>query len=204
MGRKCCVTRCRGNYTKKLKVKTFRLPRDDAEKRLWLSAIPRDNIPDHKDTVVCENHWPTGYETVVVFSKIRPKNPPSVFENIPKSMLPSPIFKRSTKNTSFESRSTVPDELQSFLAQDKIESFAAFKSDINAHKFFHNQKPIKCITFEVEEDSVHIQSIDFMDKTGIPIFLLKLHSNFKYTAYHCGVECKISSLSANRVCILNK
>ena len=28
------------------------------EKKLWLSVIQRDNIQDHKDTVICEEHWP--------------------------------------------------------------------------------------------------------------------------------------------------
>ena len=52
---------CNGNYDSKNKEKTFRLPVDVSEKARWLSAIPKDNIPDSKHTVVCERHWPADY-----------------------------------------------------------------------------------------------------------------------------------------------
>ena len=56
MSRKCCVMNYNSNYDSKNKEKTFRLPGDVSEKARWLSAIPRDNIPDLKHTVVCERH----------------------------------------------------------------------------------------------------------------------------------------------------
>lgn len=31
------------------------------KKKLWLSNTQRDNIQDHKDTVICEEHWPEGH-----------------------------------------------------------------------------------------------------------------------------------------------
>ena len=34
------------------------MPQDLIERKLWLFVISRDNILDHKDTVVCEEHWP--------------------------------------------------------------------------------------------------------------------------------------------------
>ena len=70
MGRKCCVMSCNGNY---------RLPVDVSEKARWLSAIPRDNIPDAKHTVACERHWPADYRTKNVRGKLHPVDPPSVF-----------------------------------------------------------------------------------------------------------------------------
>jgi hypothetical protein len=62
MPRKCCVTGCRGNYDKENKVKVFRLPQNIEERARWMKAISRDNIPDRPDTVVCEKHFPVGYE----------------------------------------------------------------------------------------------------------------------------------------------
>ena len=60
MGRKCCVPLCRLKYD--TSDKTFRLPQDAEKKKRWLKAIPRENTPDTKNTVVCEDHWPDGYK----------------------------------------------------------------------------------------------------------------------------------------------
>ena len=88
MVRKCCVTGCRGNYDEQNKVRVFRLPKDQDEREQWLKVIPRDNTPDHPNTVVCERHFPLGYATVVVRGKARPKDPPSIFK-LPLSIFPS-------------------------------------------------------------------------------------------------------------------
>ena len=58
MGRKCCVPLCRWKYDTSDKTPTFRLPQDAEEKKRWLKAIRRENTPDTKNTVVCEDHWP--------------------------------------------------------------------------------------------------------------------------------------------------
>ena len=98
MVKKCCVTACQGNYNEKNKVRVFRLPKDQDERERWLKVIPRANTPNHSDTVVCERHFPPGYETVFVMGKARPKDPPSIFNNLPSSVIPSPLPKaRTTK-----------------------------------------------------------------------------------------------------------
>jgi len=43
-------------HNKENKVRAFRLPKDSEEHKRWLTAIPRDNIPDTNNTVVCERH----------------------------------------------------------------------------------------------------------------------------------------------------
>ena len=58
MVNKCCVFNCNGNYNEENKEKVFRLPTEETERNGWLTAIPRDNIPDSKDAVVCKRHWP--------------------------------------------------------------------------------------------------------------------------------------------------
>ena len=45
MGRKCCVTGCKGNYVEKETV--FRLPlakKNADERKRWSQVIPRDNL----------------------------------------------------------------------------------------------------------------------------------------------------------------
>ena len=72
MGRKCCVTNCRGNYESNSKEKVFRLPADENERKRWQSIIPKDNTPDTKDAIVCERHWLNSFETVIHYGKQRP------------------------------------------------------------------------------------------------------------------------------------
>ncbi|GFO10252.1 hypothetical protein PoB_003675700 [Plakobranchus ocellatus] len=98
MGRKCCVTGCRSNYDSNDKITVFRLPRDKEERQRWKKAIPRDNIPDHPNTVVCIKHFPEGFETVSVKGSLRSKHLPSTFCNLPKSLIPTPApLARTTK-----------------------------------------------------------------------------------------------------------
>ena len=61
MVKRCCVFNCNGNYDDNNKVKVFRLPKDPKERKRWTDAIPRDNIPESHDTVICERHWPSNY-----------------------------------------------------------------------------------------------------------------------------------------------
>ena len=73
-----------------LQVTAYRLPKHPEERQRWIKAIPRDNIPDREDTVVCANHFPVNFEVVKVKGKERPNNPPSIFDNIKKSLIPTP------------------------------------------------------------------------------------------------------------------
>ena len=91
MGRKCCVTNCNGNYDKDTKVATFRLPQDAAEKERWIKAIPRDNIPDSNNTVVCERYWPKNYATSKYRGKDRPIDPPSIIDCVKPSLVLTPL-----------------------------------------------------------------------------------------------------------------
>ena len=61
MTRKCCVTGCDGNDgIPENKERVFRLPANRQERKRWIDAIPRDNISEHKNTVICERHFATG------------------------------------------------------------------------------------------------------------------------------------------------
>ena len=53
MVKKCCVKDCRGNYDDGKKTSVFRFSQDPNENERWRKPIPRDNIPESNDTVVC-------------------------------------------------------------------------------------------------------------------------------------------------------
>ena len=199
MGRKCCVTECRGNYDKNHKATVFRLPSaktNPHERKRWLQVIPRDNTPDSKDTSVCIDHWPKGFKTVMVHGKVRPRNPPSIFPNIPLSMLPTPADKpRTTTRTSLEVRTSQEDELNAFVISDKI-SFDFLISSASKRKFV---SPVTCY---IVNDMFYMQSCSFFTDC-VPMFLLKISTSLKFQAYHAGVRCHITSLSKNRITELN-
>lgn len=201
MVKKCCVTKCNGNYTKKQKVKTFRLPQNEQQKKLWLSIIPRDNIPNHKDTVICERHWPEGYAKIKFYGKERPRDPPSVFENIPpsllrtKSSIPRP---RETVNTSSSVRSILPDEISAFEEQDNIKDFITLCRDVKTKDFVST---FKCSILHADQHAMFI-SDKFI--SGCPQFILKIHVSLKYDAFHFGSKRTITSLLSNNVVYIKK
>ncbi|KAH7959393.1 hypothetical protein HPB49_010801 [Dermacentor silvarum] len=54
---KCCVPRCRGNYTGDTKVHVFKFPRDQALRDAWILAVPRENLTVTEHSRVCELHF---------------------------------------------------------------------------------------------------------------------------------------------------
>ena len=198
MVRKCCILHCKGNYNDKNKTKIFRLPssKNNVEEReQWIRAIPY-KISVSRHTSVCENHWPSGYATVSVNGKFRPRDPLSVFQDVPKSVLPAPPSKpRSTKRTSLIIRNMQPDELDEFQEEDKI-NLNSISETISTKKFY---SPVVC--YEVD-GTIHIQSCIFFSN-GIPLFLIKINSDHTYTAFNAGVQCIISTLSKNRINLMD-
>ena len=51
----CCVANSERNSEWQTKVKVYRLPRNLEERERWLTIIPKDHIPDTKNTVLREN-----------------------------------------------------------------------------------------------------------------------------------------------------
>ena len=173
MGRKCCVTNRNGNYDSQAKEKTFRLPRDMDEREQWLKIIPRHNTPDTKNTVVCERHWPQGYETVKRFGKERPRYPPSVFACVKPSLQRTPApATRATKKTYSEVRNQRPDELNSFNEADRILNHETFKSEDIKHNF-------GCpVTVSTTKNEIYLQSEELLESTGIFELMLKIKEDF--------------------------
>ena len=197
MIKKCCVYNCNGNYNDENKVKVFRLPKDEIERKRWLSAVPRDNIPDSKDTVICERHWPANYATVSIHGKLRPVNPPTVFQGIPASLIPpTPNLPRSSKKSLSEIRNTVPDEINAFDEQDRIDGFENLLKHSQSFQipFFDCSR---LFILEANEKLI-FQSREYLENTGIPTFVFFIYKDMSYDGFHCGIKVSISTLSANR------
>ena len=79
-------------------IPVFRFPSektDSVERERWVQVVGKinANLNVNNDTVICEIHWPAGYETVKKKGRVRPKNPPSIFPGIPQSIIPAPPLK---------------------------------------------------------------------------------------------------------------
>ena len=198
MGRKCCVTNCRTGYDSGEKTPVFCLPRNENEMQFWIQAIPRDNIPVAKNTVVCEKHWPDGYEKILMFGRSRPAQPPSVFDCVPKSLIPNVTKKRPTEKATSSSRNVAMDQLSEFENADIISSFNA---SFLIGKINEKSYQPAVVSFE-QNKNVIVQSTIFV--SGVPQFFIKIFNDFKFECYHVGVKCYIPSLSQNRIITLNR
>lgn len=135
----CKATMC-GCSCKVCKPKIFSFPDDPIELENWKRACP-NSFSDEQKLMACEWHWPDGYDTVPPkknphLCSARPKDPPSIFKDIPKSFSRTGFTKpRPTLYASSDARSSV-DELDEFENIDKIHTFEDFKhkakSEINA------------------------------------------------------------------------
>ena len=197
MGTKCCVSRCSGNFDEANKASVFRLPKDPTENERWRKAIPRDNIPNSPNTVVCERHWPTNYEYTVYRGKRRPVHPPSIFPDIPPSMIPTPPPKpRETTKACASKRNVLPDQQNQFNEVDIIKTFGELKAMLVDNKHDFHRCSILSFVFN---DCIIIQSTEFEQPSSIPRFLMKIFEDFTYVVYHCGIKCTITPLSSNRI-----
>ena len=99
MVKKCCVCGCQTiclsetkiEHTKKIYacLTVTRLPKKSKEKNKWIETMPNANLIVNESMVVCELHWPAGYETKSMNGKLRPKNPP--VNPITSSLLPNQV-----------------------------------------------------------------------------------------------------------------
>ena len=177
------------------KEKVFRLPRKEDEKQRWLTIIPRDNIPVSSHTVVCERHWPPEYPKVLDYGKEMPRDPPSVFTCVKPSLVPTtPVPLRSTKKCLAENRNVIPDDLPAFNERDMINSFEDIVNNFNTVDLH-----VK-VTSNFNENGLIIQSVDSLCDIGVPRFILRIHKNLTFHAFHSGIRCTVSTLCQNRVC----
>ena len=100
MVRRCCVPNALEILMTKIKIECSDFLMRTKKRKAWRKVIPRTNLPTSNTTVVCERHCPPGYETTTAHGKVRPKNPPSVFDGLPASIWPSaPAKSRTTQRS---------------------------------------------------------------------------------------------------------
>ena len=87
MPRLCSCFGCRGNYDGTPYVKIISFPKDPEERERWILAMPNENesLRRLKKIYICETHF--NCEWVSVKGGMRPKEPPSIFPGVPKSVL---------------------------------------------------------------------------------------------------------------------
>ena len=173
MPRKCCVPKCNTNYQTGAPGKVFRFPDKEEEKEKWIRAIPRkrESFSVKSHTVVCEKHWPQGYDTYKHYGKDRPIDPPSVFPDIPESCLRSQTKRRTTRKALSVNRSIIPDEIDIFTQSDTL----------TYDKIVEKTKSIDdLIAFEeIGKESIIIQSTSI--ENGIPAFILHVKKSLKFS-----------------------
>ena len=69
------------------------------KKGMGVKCIPKgmrkskvdENNEIGEDVVICRKHWPIDAKTKTCFGKDRPIEAPSIFQGVPKSLLPTPL-----------------------------------------------------------------------------------------------------------------
>lgn len=156
MPRKCCVFGCKSNYDSQEKnpITTYSFPTDPGESERWRKSLP-NYVTITKYTAVCFYHWPANFDTISSYGHKRPKHPPSIFQNIPHSCIPTQQPKKrdlAEKKLSLSVRSAVPDEYEEFNNQDIIKSWEDLKKNIAQCDAVRN---LNCFV-QVDKDSIDL------------------------------------------------
>ena len=161
-------------------MEVIRLPKDFKERKLWLSVFLRNNIPDHKDTTVFEEHWPVNYQKVAYYGKEQRKAPLSVFLCVKKNLIPTrPPPESITRKANPSSRNFQPDESNHFKQLYQISSFCDLIS------MLVNPERISTNEMHIIANELHIilQSEKFVDETGVSEFSENCDSHFYASEY---------------------
>ena len=198
----CCATGCLGNYDSECKVKIFCLSHKkySEERERLLKAVPWDNIPDTPNTFICADHWPKFYEIKGVYGKPRPLSPSSVFTSCVKpSLVPTRRAPpRPTKRAHSSTRNTQPEKTEVFIQNDGIASYKEVKVKLN-----NITEPLLQTMQLRNENFVVIQSVNFIEETGIPKFTLKINHKLTFVSFYSGNKCLIKPLSSTGMTVIN-
>ena len=99
MFQKCCMFAYKTNY-RSLQDKTmcgeinkilvYHFPKIKDKREQWIKSVPNANLNVTNNTVICQQHWSSNFDTIEVHGKIHPKNSPSVWPGMPSSQIPTP------------------------------------------------------------------------------------------------------------------
>ena len=121
----------------------------------------------------------------------RPRDPPSIFEGVEKSLIPSvALSRRTTKRSSNDVRTHLEDELPQFTVSDEI-SHEISARDLSSHEFYNT--PVGSYHSSM---NFWAQSVEFF--SGIPKFSVKMKTDLTFEAFHTVIQLTVPSLSENR------
>ena len=132
MPRRCSCYGCRGNYDGTPYVKVISFPKDLEERERWILTMPneKESLRRLKEMYICETHF--NFEWVSVKGGKRPKDPPSIFPGVPKSVLKQVTSaSRPTSSSTAEARATKVQAADK--AADKIQDFDHLCAEISSH-----------------------------------------------------------------------
>ena len=185
---KCSVYGCRTNYKEnesdsviKDDVKLFRFPSDEGERELWIKCLPNLDFVWTASKRICEKHWPVNYEKKVVNRNrnFSPLDPPSIFEGVPTSCVPSQPSKKRYSANSLGTRSKICNE-NSDVDADLNASFEICPNDISLvtlQDIFNHLKETLCDDFvSISADKVQVSSTDHDGPISKFLILLKTAS----------------------------
>ena len=197
MGKRCCIDGCKRKKGEKVGG-VYRFPaQGDEERERWLQLIPpslrKSDITD--ESVVCRRHWPEDAKFTTnpsSFGKIRPVDPPSIFNGVKKELPPL----RTTMRALAEERRPLPT---SFRDQETLlkETDSVTFEQLQHSLIDENKKKPPYTTVFMLAGILFIQSMEFI--SGIPKFLIKISPSLKFETFHGGVKCFVTSLTANRI-----
>ena len=73
-------------------MQSFRYSRDPDKINILIAIIPRDNLLNKKETVVCESYLPADCETVCDYWKLQTCDPPLMFGFVRLSLNPAVLL----------------------------------------------------------------------------------------------------------------
>ena len=179
MGKTCCLATCKTNYRSEVKTRSkdeeisvYRFPnakRFPKERENWIEVASKitKNLNINDDTVICSRHWPANAPMFSFYGKDRPLNPPSVFENVPPSVIPAQPTRRTTVRTSCHQRNRKDDELAEFLQRDRF-TFEDLKETLSS-KSKQFSVPFQHLLYD---SSITLLSNEFFE--GIPYYMIKI------------------------------
>ena len=106
---------------------------------------------------------------------------------------------RTTFRSSSSVRSVESDQLEEYLQKD-IVSFDSLCSRVGDHSF---DFPFDISAFR-NDNSLCLQSMDYLPSSSIPRFLLKISPDQSFEGFHAGVKTSIKSLCTNKIVKLNR
>ena len=160
MPRRCSCFGCRGNYDGTPYVKVISFPKDPEERERWILAMPneKESLRHLKEIYICETHF--NCEWVSVKGGKRPKEPPSRFPGIPKSVLKQ--VTSAPRPTSSTSESSAKKVQAANEAVDKIQDFDHFCAKISS--YFPGFNVIK------DQKNLYLSRTDATGQTGKQFF----------------------------------